>query len=104
MGQIAAGQLVKVATPGPQIDGIVFDVPSASKVLVAVIDRAKGPVLRSVAADAVSEREQEGPDDAALQLLIRRTPATSRGGGSGGTGVQGSSGHSRATGHRTTGK
>ena len=39
---------MKVATGGPQIDGIVFDVPSSSKVVVAVMDRDRGPVLRTV--------------------------------------------------------
>src|SRR3712207_9558420 len=47
MEQLAAGDLVKVATAGPQIDGIVFDLPSASKAVVAVIDRRRGPVMGS---------------------------------------------------------
>ena len=99
------GDLVKVATRGPQLDGIAFDVASSSKVVVAVMDRERGPVLRSVDRAAVTERTDAGPDDAQLQLLIRRTPAAHRGGGHGGGPVgRGRAGHHRAAAHRTTGK
>ncbi|MBI5106944.1 MAG: hypothetical protein HZB46_18510 [Solirubrobacterales bacterium] len=99
------GDRVKVATEGPVLDGIVFDLPSDSKAVVAVIDRARGPVLRPVPRSRLSERTEEGPDDRALELLIRRTPPPSHGHGRPGNGgQQGRSGFSRATGHRTTGK
>src|SRR3954463_10170202 len=105
MEQIGKGDLVKVATAGPVIDGIVFDVPSASKVVVAVIDRTRGPVMRTVHRRDLSERTEEGSADRALQLLVRRTPppvhSAARAGGGGG---QGRAGHTRAAGHRTTGK
>ena len=105
MEQIRTGDLVKVATRGPQLDGIAFDVPSSSKVVVAVMDRDRGPVLRSVDRAAVTERTDAGPDDAQLQLLIRRTPAVNRGGGRGAGPVgRGRPGHHRAAAHRTTGK
>jgi hypothetical protein len=105
MEQIAAGDLVKVETPGPLIDGIVFDVPSASKVVVAVIDRKRGPVMRTVPRTALSERTEAGRDDRALQLLVRRTPPPVHGSARGANGPgQGRAGHARATGHRTTGK
>ena len=105
MESLVAGQLVKVATAGPVVDGIVFDVPSEQKVVVAVVDPKKGPAFRSVGREAVSEREDAGPQDRALQSLIRRTPATARGGGKGSAGsVQGRSGFGRASMHRTTGK
>jgi hypothetical protein len=100
-----AGQLVKVATGGPEIDGIVFDVPSHKKVVVAVVDPGHGPVFRSVKPDALSEREEEGADDHALHALIRRTPPPVHGGARAGAGpVSARSGHSRASMHRTTGK
>lgn len=100
-----AGELVKVTTGGPEIDGIVVDVLSGSKVKVAVIDRDRGPVLRTVSRKALSERAEPGPDDHALELLARRTTPTVRGAARGGTGtISGRAGHSRATGHRTTGK
>src|SRR4051812_7390102 len=105
MEQIAAGDLVKVATAGPQIDGIVFDVPSASKVVVAVMDRGRGPVMRTVHRTALSERAEEGPDDRALRLLVRRTPHAAHGASRGGNGpAQGREGFKRAAMHRTTGK
>jgi hypothetical protein len=105
MEEIAAGDLVKVATAGPQIDGIVFDLPSASKVVVAVIDRGRGPVMRTVRRDALTERAEEGPDDRALRLLVRRTPHAVHAAARGGNGPgQGRAGHSRAAMHRTTGK
>jgi hypothetical protein len=100
-----AGELVKVADGGPELDGIVFDIPSRTKVVVAVVDRKRGPGFRTVHPDALSERTEEGPDDRALHLLIRRTPATGRGGARGGTGAgPGNPGHKRAAMHRTTGK
>jgi hypothetical protein len=33
-----AGELVRVASGGPELDGIVFHTPSNSKVVVAVVD------------------------------------------------------------------
>jgi hypothetical protein len=105
MEPLTTGQLVKVATGGPEIDGIVFDVPSAAKVVVAVIDPGRGPVMRTVNVKAVSEREDEGADDHALHALIRRTPHPVQGGARAGAGpVAARSGHSRAAMHRTTGK
>jgi hypothetical protein len=98
-------ELVKVATAGPEIDGILFDTPSATKCVVAVIDEKRGPVFRSFHPDAVSERTEEGPHDEALRLLIRRTPppAPSTGRGAGGA-ARARAGHTRVSGHRTTGK
>jgi hypothetical protein len=99
------GELVKIATGGPELDGIVFDVPSRSKVVVAVVDSRRGPVFRTVPAKSLSAREEEGADDNALQLLIRRTPPPShdaaRGGARGGGARPG---HTRAAMHRPTGK
>jgi hypothetical protein len=105
MESTTAGDLVKVATGGPELDGIVFDVPSHNKAVVALIDSGRGPVLRTVNVSTLSERTEESPDDGALRLLIRRTPqpvhSAARGGG--GTG-QGRSAHTRAATHRTTGR
>ena len=99
------GQLVKVATGGPVLDGIVFDTPSRSKVVVAVVDADRGPVLRTFQADALSERDEEGPDDRALHLLLRRTPAPGRSGSRGGVdGGRPRQGHARGAAHRPTGK
>jgi hypothetical protein len=99
------GDLVKVAGAGPEQDGIVFDSPSASKVVVAVVDPGRGPVLRTVQASTLSERTEESPADRALRALIRRTPAPIHGGARGGSGAgRGRPGHTRATMHRTTGK
>jgi hypothetical protein len=98
-------QLVRVSSGGPPVDAIVVDVPSAHKAVVALVDAQRGPVLRTVNTETLSEREEEGPQDAALHALIRRTPLTARGGRSGAAGAtQGRRGHSRSTMHRTTGK
>ena len=87
MEHIGAGDLVKVATGGPLIDGIVFDATGGAKVVVAVVDRQRGPVMRTFSAlDALTERTGEGPDDHALQLLIRRTPHGVRGAARAGAG------------------
>ncbi len=100
-----AGELVTVTSGGPPLDGIVFDTPSRSKVVVAVVDPDRGPLFRTVHPEALTERAEEGPDDRALRLLLRRTPSpvhgAARGGGPGG---QGRPGHMRAATHRTTGK
>jgi hypothetical protein len=105
MDSIGAGDLVKVATGGPEVDGIVFDTPSASRVVVAIVDQARGPVLRTVSRDALSERTQAGPGDKALHLLIRRTPPPVHGAARDGAGVGGGrSGHARAATHRTVGR
>ena len=105
MESIGAGELVKVADGGPEVDGIVFDTPSSSKVVVAVVDRTRGPVFRTVHPSTVIARTEEGPDDRALRLLLRRTPppvhGAARGGGPGG---QGRAGHPRGAAHRPTGR
>src|SRR3954447_9850213 len=105
MDELAAGDLVKVATAGPQIEGIVFDLPSDSKAVVAVMDRSRGPVMRTVQRSALTERADAGPDDRALELLVRRTPHPVHAAARGGSGPgQGHAGHKRAAMHRTTGK
>lgn len=101
------GQLVNVAGAGsgPGRHGIVFDTPSAAKVVVAVVDPRRGPVLRTFNADALSERDEEGAADPALRRLLRRTPPPGPGAARSGTGVgRGRAGHGRAAMHRTTGK
>src|SRR5215212_9609072 len=96
MESIGAGELVKVAAGGPELDGIVFDTPSRSKVVVAVVDPARGPVLRTVHVNTLSARTQEGPNDRALRLLVRRTPPPVHGAARGGSaGGQGRAGHPR---------
>ena len=105
METMTAGQLVKVATGGPELDGIVFDVPSHKKVVVAVVDPSHGPAFRTFKPDALSERDDEGSDDHALHALIRRTPPPVHGAARAGAGpVSAREGHHRASMHRTTGK
>jgi len=101
-----AGDLVKVKTAGPEIDGIVVEVLKSAKAVVAVIDGVKGPVLRTVPHDTLSERTEEGADDRALRLLVRRSSPAARGAarGGSGSGIGGRAGHTRAAMHRTTGK
>jgi hypothetical protein len=103
--ETGAGDLVKVTTGGPQIDGIIFEVLGGGKFVVAVMDRDRGPVMRTAQQDVLTERTEAGPDDRALQLLIRRTPASVRGAARGGAGAgPGRAGHTRSTTHRPTGK
>jgi hypothetical protein len=75
MESTTVGALVKVAGGGPVLDGIVFDAPSRSKVVVAVVEPARGPVFRTVHPKTLTERTEEGPDDRALHLLSRRSRA-----------------------------
>jgi hypothetical protein len=105
MESTSTGELVKVAGGGPELDGIVFDTPSRSKVVVAVVDPGRGPMFRTVHPRTLTERTEEGPDDRALRLLVRRTPPPARGTSSGGINAgRGNPGHTRTAMHRTTGK
>ena len=90
---------------GRPLDAIVFDRPSDAKAVIAIVDPKRGPILRTVDAAQLTEREAEAPADKALRLLIRRTPPPARGAarGTSGTG-SGRAGHARASMHRTTGK
>ncbi|MGH2917838.1 MAG: hypothetical protein ACRDLS_04450 [Solirubrobacteraceae bacterium] len=94
-----------MADGGRPLPGIVFDTPSRTKVVVAVVERGRGPVFRTVHPDTLSERADEDPQDRALRLLIRRTPPPVRGAAAGGVGTgRGRRGHTRGPMHRTTGK
>ena len=105
MEQIAIGWLVRVAGGGPELDGIVFDAPSRSKIVVAVVEPGRGPVFRTVNPSTLTERTEDGPDDQALRLLIRRTPPPvhTRARGEAAAG-RGRSGHAGPAMHRPTGK
>src|SRR4051794_41969546 len=106
MERTSDSELVKVADSGRELDGIVFDVPSRSKVTVAVMDAARGPVFRTVHADTLTERTEAGPDDRALSMLIRRTWHGTRGGSAprGAAATPGRDGPPRAAAHRTPGQ
>ena len=106
MDTVSPGDLVKVAGGGPELDGIVFDTPShAKKVVVAVMDPARGPSFRTVSPGALSDRAEASEHDRALQLLIRRTPPpVLRGGREGASGGPGRSGYTRGATHRSTGR
>lgn len=104
VAMFSVGQLVKVLGTGTEIDGIVFDTPGA-KVVVAVMDRTRGPVFRTVSPQALRIREEEGPDDHMLRLLMRRTPRPASNGPRGSTvAAHGRSGFKRGAAHRTTGR
>jgi hypothetical protein len=101
----AIGDLVRVTGTGPALDGIVFDTPSRLKVVVAVVAKGRGPGFRTVHPDTLTEREQAGPDDPALRMLIRRTQPAARGKSrDGGSGGKGASGFTRGASHRSTGR
>src|SRR3954463_1386567 len=105
MESIGAGELVKVADDGSELDGIVFDTPSSSKVIVAVVDRARGPVFRTVHPNTLSVRTEEGHDDRALRLLVRRTPPPVHGAArAGSAGGRGQGGHPRGAAHPPAGQ
>src|SRR5690348_13173685 len=104
METVAIGDLVSVAGVGAPRDGIVYDTPSPSKVVVAVVDPRRGPGFRTVDRKTLTEREKEGSHDPALRLLIRRTPPAGHGTPRvGGTGRKGRAGFTRGATHRPTG-
>jgi hypothetical protein len=99
------GELIRIGAGGSALDGIVFDVPSRSKVVVAVVDPDRGPLFRTVDPSQLTEREEDGSDDRTLRLLIRRTPPPIPGGARGAAvGGQGRSGFRRSSTHRPTGR
>jgi hypothetical protein len=99
------GERVKVADGGQSLDGIVFDTPSRSKVVVAVMDPNRGPRFRTVSPRTLTPREGEGADDRALELLVRRTPPPVRGAARGAVaGGHVQRGFTRGAAHRPTGK
>jgi hypothetical protein len=105
MDSLSVGQQVSVASEGPTVDGIVFDMPSRNKVVVAVVSQSRGPSFLTVNPSALSQREVEGEHDAALRMLIRRTPQPTRGAARGASvGGRGTRGHTRGAAHRTTGR
>jgi hypothetical protein len=105
MNASSPGDLVTVTDGGARLDGLVFDTPSSSKVVVAVVYPTRGPLFRTVNPNTLTEREQEGPNDRALRLLVRRTPpppnATARAATRGGPGR---AGFARGAAHRPTGR
>ena len=105
METTAIGDLVSVAGAGAPRDGIVYDTPSPSKVVVAVVDPRRGPGFRTVHPKTLTEREKEGSHDPALRLLIRRTPPPGHGAARAGvTGRKGQAGFTRGATHRPTGR
>ena len=99
------GDLVTVADDGAELDGIVVDTPSSTKVVVAVVDRKRGPLLRTVHPNTLSERLDESSDDRALRLLIRRSaPPTHDAARNATRGAQRRSGYQRGAAHRPTGR
>src|SRR4051794_24247665 len=103
MEDMSVGDLVTVASGGPVLDGIVFDLPSKGRVVVAVVDPSRGPSFRTVGPETLSGREAEGADDRAIAMLIRRTPPPRRGTTNASTGKQGRGGHNRSAPHRSNG-
>jgi hypothetical protein len=98
------GELVTVSRDGESLDGVVAHVESLVKIVVAVPDEERGAILRTVHPRTLAERGDDGPDDQTLRRLVERT-GSGRGGPRGGSGPAGSRrGHTRTTGHRTTGK
>lgn len=105
MTSLREGELATVAAESGERDGIVFHVPSRSKVVVAVPDPARGPVMRTFHPRTLAARSEAGTHDEALRRLIRRTPAARRGDPRGPNGPgNGPRGHTRSPSHRPTGK
>jgi len=102
---VQPNDLVTVSGAGTARDGIVFDTPSKSKVVVAVMQSKRGPVFLTVNPAELTPRTEAGRDDPALRLLLRRTPPPIRGGERGGRlSGQSRSGFQRGTAHRSTGR
>jgi hypothetical protein len=102
---VQPNDLVTVSGAGAPLDGIVFDTPSKSKVVVAVMEARRGPVFQVVKPAELTPRTEVGSDDQALRLLLRRTPTPSHGAARGARlSGQSRSGFQRGTAHRSTGR
>jgi hypothetical protein len=103
MKSFREGQLVTVVGDGEGLDGIVVHA-SMVRVDVAVADAERGAVFRTVHPKSLRERSTGGEHDDVLRRVIRRTPSGGSGRRGGPGARDGRRGHSRASGHRTTGK
>ena len=102
MKPLHEGQLVKVTENGTAVDGIVFQVESVLKAIVAVPDEEHGAAFRTVHRSTIKER-QPGEHDDALRKAIKKSQSLGHGPrGSGPS--RGLRGHTGAAGHRTTSK
>ena len=97
------GQLVRVATEGGAMDGVVAHVASLVKIEVAVDEAGTGPVFRSAHPKALTPRDTPGPADDALRSLIHRAGAVGHGSPGGASG-HGRRAHTRGAAHRPTGR
>jgi hypothetical protein len=97
------GQLVTLVAEDEALDGIVVHTQSLVRIEVAVPDPGDGRVFRMVHPKVLRERSEPGEHDDELRRLIRRTGSGGRGAPRTGPG-SGRRGHSRTSGHRTTGK
>jgi hypothetical protein len=105
MDSVQPGDRVNVVTETGSHAAIVFDTPSRTKVVVAIVAGGRGPAFRTVNPKLLSERNEDAADDTALRLLIKRSPPPARGSASAWTGAgHGRAGHARGSMHRTTGK
>jgi len=97
--------LVTVTDGGRPRDGIIFDRLSPTKLVVAVMDRRRGPVFRTLAPSALSPRVEPSDDDVSLRRLIRRTPPPAgRRHGNSSAGQAARAAHTRGAAHRSTGR
>ena len=104
MKALSEGQLVTVAEEGRVLDGIVVQVESFLRAVVAVPDEGGGGAFRTVHRKAIAERTQPGEHDESLRKLIRRTPSGHTGAGGGSGRGRGFRGHARGADHRPTGR
>jgi hypothetical protein len=105
METVEVGDLVTVNGPGAPLDGLVYETPSRTKTVVAVVDPKHGPVFRSVNPDTLTERTGESKHDVALRLLVRRTQGTVRGQSHAtGSAQKRQAGFTRGASHRPTGR
>ena len=93
MDRAHGGDAVTVAAGGPAVDGIVFDTPSRSKVVVAVMDPTRGPVFRTVHPDTLSRAF--GPRLARPRASPSRAQDAAAGSGRGARRTAGRSGFGR---------
>ena len=97
------GQLVRVATDGGDLDGVVAEIVSLVKVQVAVDQPGSGPMFRTAHPKALTPRDDDGPADDALRSLIHRAAAAGHSAPDGTPG-RGRRAHTRAAAHRPTGR
>jgi len=106
MKSMRAGQLVTVTDEEGSADAIIFDTSGLPKVVVVAPDADGLAAFRTVHVGRLSRRQEQGPHDQALRLLVSEASAEARAAAPGSAGgvLKGRPAHTGPRMHRPTGR